>query len=608
MASVWAVGALADVIRNLVEEFLDILAIAQLAALAVAVAIAVNSSTIGFDERAREHATMIAFGTRVRTILGIAIAEHVLIGVLGTCLGLVTGRLILQWLFEAVLPTTFPDIGFTLDLATGTVHAAVAAGVVAVGLAPLLGIRKLTGMNVPATLRVVEQAPAVDPIRQRVSRAAPGVSFPDRVSFPYSAAMHTRRAAAAVALGLLIASGCVDATRAPSADPSTPALPYRSHSPGPTSRAGEPAGSPSPSPSDTPTQTPPVGSTIELTIDPALEASLPERIGAMSLIRHSLATGEEPPPGFNADLGRALLQASGSADGPLSVAWSEPAPEFADSIYALTIVAIRIPRAEARDLRDLAAADHLLVPGVSGSVRLGDVGSRSMLIVGDAAVASSGDTLYVLTFPPYDELATAPPGAAPTPPFSEAEFFAALPATDPETALPRPTPRPLPSVPPGASPPPDPAAEALLPDRIRDVALAKLSGRGPALFTGEWIYIGLPAYAVSPQLGLDPATLSAAAGHPAGLSSFWIVATPLPGFDRRTILAAWFRSLLSNGWEVETIEAGGRVAVVYGNQAVHTVDGALYWMTYLDLGDSWGKPPPRPAFHDVVVDALKALP
>jgi hypothetical protein len=49
--------------------------------------------------------------------------------------------------------------------------------------------------------------------------------------------------------------------------------------------------------------------------------------------------------------------------------------------------------------------------------------------------------------------------------------------------------------------------------------------------------------------------------------------------------------------------------VVYGNQAVHAVDGALYWMTYLDLGDSFGAtPPPRPAFRDVVVDALRELP
>jgi putative ABC transport system permease protein len=156
VASVSAVGALATVFRDLVAEYLDILAIAQLAALALAVAIAFNSSTIGFDERAREHATMVAFGTPVRSILGIAVVEHLLIGVLGTCIGLVAGRLLLQWLFESILPTTFPNIGFTLDLAAVTALAAAGAGVAAVALAPLLGIRKLIRMDVPATLRVVE--------------------------------------------------------------------------------------------------------------------------------------------------------------------------------------------------------------------------------------------------------------------------------------------------------------------------------------------------------------------------------------------------------------------------------------------------------------------
>jgi hypothetical protein len=345
-----------------------------------------------------------------------------------------------------------------------------------------------------------------------------------------------------------------------------------------------------------------------LTVDASLEAELPEQVGAIRFVRHSLLPGGAPPPGFTDDLGRALLRAAGSVEASLSVAWIEPAPDT-DSVYGLTLIAIRIPGVVARDLREVVAADHLLVPGVSGTVRVGNVGPRSMLIMGDAAVASFRDTLYVLSFPGYDAQATPPPGPVPTAPFSEAEFFSALPATDPESEAPATTPRPLPTVAPDTSPPPDPATEALLPDRIRDVAVTKVSGRGPALFSGEWMYVGLPAYALYQQLGLNPERLSAAGGHPEGLSTFWIVATPLQGLDARTILAAWLHPLLANGWDVETVEADGRVAVVYGNQAVHAGDGVLYWMTYLDVGDfPPASPPPRPDFRDLVVDTLQALP
>jgi hypothetical protein len=426
--------------------------------------------------------------------------------------------------------------------------------------------------------------------------------------------MDTRRVAAAVALGLLVASGCVDATRAPSTDRSAAVSPDGSPSPSPSSagipqstRRGDASGSPSPSGGST--ETPRPASALELIVDASLEATLPEQMGAIRFVRHSLRPGEVPPPGFSDGLGLALLRAAGSAGTSLSVAWIEPAPEDADLVEGLTVVAIRIPGAVARNLREVVAADHLMTPGVSGTVRLGQVGPRSMLIVGDAAVASFRDTLYVLSFPGHDARSTPPPGPAPTAPFTEAELFAALPETDPESEPPAMTPRPLPSIAPDASPPPDPAAEALLPDHIRGIAVTKLSGRGPALFSGEWTYLGLPAYALYQQLGLNIQELSAAGGHPDGLSTFWIVATPVPGLEARTILAAWFHPLLGNGWNIETVEADGRVAVVYGDQAVHAADGVLYWMTYLDLGDfPPASPPPRPAFRDLVVEVLRALP
>lgn len=156
VASVQPDGAMVDVFRGVVDEFLGILAIAQVVGLALAVAIAFNAATISYDERVREHATMFAFGTPVRRVLALTMVEHALIGVLATLIGLATGRLLLGWLIASVLPTTFPEFGFVLALAPITILLAGACGVAAVGLAPLLGLRRLVRMDVPGALRLVE--------------------------------------------------------------------------------------------------------------------------------------------------------------------------------------------------------------------------------------------------------------------------------------------------------------------------------------------------------------------------------------------------------------------------------------------------------------------
>jgi len=325
--------------------------------------------------------------------------------------------------------------------------------------------------------------------------------------------------------------------------------------------------------------------------------------------RHSLAPGGTPPAGFREELGRALLRAAGSANGSVSVAWSVPTLADADPRYAVTFLAIRIPGANARSLREVVAYDWLLIPGFSGSLSLNSLGPESMLWVGANAVASSQDTLYLLSFPTVNGRLAPLPGPVPVPPFTQDELYAVLPATDPEPG-PQPPARPaVPSVAPEASPPPDPAAEALLPDRIRGMPVQKVSGHGPALFRGGWIHLAIPAYLLSSELALNLREVSVAGGHPDGMSSFLIVATPLPGLEAREILAAWFRPQLLDGLQIESIDAGDRIALLYGNQAVYARDGVLYWMAYLDLGEAYiSSPPPRPALRDLVIDTLRALP
>ena len=79
------------------EEFFGVLRIVQVVVLLLAVLIAFNATGIGIDEAARQHATMLAFGLRPRTVLTIAAAEMALVGLVGTLLGLAGGRAVTAW-------------------------------------------------------------------------------------------------------------------------------------------------------------------------------------------------------------------------------------------------------------------------------------------------------------------------------------------------------------------------------------------------------------------------------------------------------------------------------------------------------------------------------
>jgi putative ABC transport system permease protein len=156
VSAVESVQEAADNIRSAIEEFLGFLNVVEGAILLLAVLIAFNSTSISADERRREHATMFAFGVPVRTVLALAVTESAIIGVLGTAIGVVVGRLLLQWLVRVLIPQPVPDIGFLIDVRPSTHVVAALLGVAAVAAAPVLTLRRLRRMDIPATLRVVE--------------------------------------------------------------------------------------------------------------------------------------------------------------------------------------------------------------------------------------------------------------------------------------------------------------------------------------------------------------------------------------------------------------------------------------------------------------------
>ncbi len=143
-------------LREAIDEYQAILLIPIVVGMVLALLIAFNSSTIGADERTRENATMFAFGLRPRTPIAIAMKESLIVGLVGTAIGLGLGVLVLSWIVHVQFPDVLPEVGARVVLSGGTLLQAALAGVVAVTLAPLLTLPRIRRMDVPASLRVME--------------------------------------------------------------------------------------------------------------------------------------------------------------------------------------------------------------------------------------------------------------------------------------------------------------------------------------------------------------------------------------------------------------------------------------------------------------------
>ncbi|MDH5521916.1 MAG: FtsX-like permease family protein, partial [Acidimicrobiia bacterium] len=133
-----------------------ILQIAEIGSILLMVLIAFNSASVAFDERARDHATMLAFGVRRRRIMRMATVESAALGVIATLLGAVGGYGFLRWAVRANISETVPEIGLNYVFTPTLVVALSVLGVVAVALAPLFNWRRLRRLDVPSTLRVME--------------------------------------------------------------------------------------------------------------------------------------------------------------------------------------------------------------------------------------------------------------------------------------------------------------------------------------------------------------------------------------------------------------------------------------------------------------------
>jgi putative ABC transport system permease protein len=156
VSSVLPAATSSQIVRDSLEEFTGIFQVAEGFILLLALLIAYNATSINADERARERATLFAFGLPVRRVMTLEIIEGLMYGLLGTIIGLGLGAWIHRWLMTSMMERTMPDMSMDVIISADTVLTAVVLGVIAVGVAPLLTLRRLRRMDVPGTLRVVE--------------------------------------------------------------------------------------------------------------------------------------------------------------------------------------------------------------------------------------------------------------------------------------------------------------------------------------------------------------------------------------------------------------------------------------------------------------------
>jgi putative ABC transport system permease protein len=77
-------------------------------------------------------------------------------GVLATAVGVGAGLLVIHYIVKVTTPRVLPELGATVAVSAGTIVLAAALGIIATAVAPVLTARKLSRMDVPSTLRVVE--------------------------------------------------------------------------------------------------------------------------------------------------------------------------------------------------------------------------------------------------------------------------------------------------------------------------------------------------------------------------------------------------------------------------------------------------------------------
>jgi putative ABC transport system permease protein len=143
-------------LRDRLDQFIGLIYVMAGSLCLLVGLIAYNTASINLDERARENATMLAYGVRPRTVVRMGVVEGFALGLLSTLLGLAGGYVLARWLIDILAPRVLPDIGLHLVLSPASLVLVFVLGVLAVALTPIFGWRRLRRMNLPSALRLME--------------------------------------------------------------------------------------------------------------------------------------------------------------------------------------------------------------------------------------------------------------------------------------------------------------------------------------------------------------------------------------------------------------------------------------------------------------------
>ena len=143
-------------IQDLFEQFAGIFTIINIVVLGLALLIAFNTASINVEERARDHATMFAYGVSVsKVILNLAI-EGLVLGIVATTIGVALGWGLLLWIIHTLVPNAYPDLGIVFTVDPSQLVSLLLLAIAVIALAPALNVRKLQRMNISTTLRIQE--------------------------------------------------------------------------------------------------------------------------------------------------------------------------------------------------------------------------------------------------------------------------------------------------------------------------------------------------------------------------------------------------------------------------------------------------------------------
>jgi putative ABC transport system permease protein len=156
VASVQAISEFSRAFDQVLRLFVWFLRVVQVIVLIMAFLIAFNSTSINVDERFREIATMFAFGLPLRTVTRMQMLENLIVGILGTVVGVIAGWYVLNAFLASRVKEQLADFKFVVTISPMTLAVSVMLGVLVVALAPLFSIRRMTRMDIPSTLRVME--------------------------------------------------------------------------------------------------------------------------------------------------------------------------------------------------------------------------------------------------------------------------------------------------------------------------------------------------------------------------------------------------------------------------------------------------------------------